>query len=46
MAKAKDFRKYIVEAMCCYGIPQNLGEEYALGEKAYIYPSPGYGCYF
>ena len=37
MAKAKDFRKYIVEAMCYYNIPQNLGEEYALGEKAYIY---------
>ena len=37
MKKSKDFNEYLIQAMCYYGIPQNLGEVYALGEKAYIY---------
>lgn len=35
--RVKNPGEYLIKAMCYYGIPKNLGEENALGEKAYVY---------
>ncbi len=33
----ENFYKYLVDSMCYFNIPKNLGEEHYLGEDAYIY---------
>ncbi|MGX8716632.1 MAG: hypothetical protein ACSW8C_01425 [bacterium] len=37
MKKSEDFKEYLIRAMRYCEFPKNLGEEYVLGEKAYIY---------